>query len=168
MLDASKVIELEMQDCITRIAARLDATGTTASGRTRDSLRLEVQEGVYSIFGRPFFAVTETGRKAGKVPGNMVQIIKDWAIAKKIGLDPIEYVRQPSDKWQPKYTPAERALNAFAGAVTHSIATKGSKLHRDGGRNDIYSQEVKTTIDNIIAKAAPLLSAQVLQTIKLN
>ena len=168
MLDAAKIIEQEMQSCVTRIAERFGATGTNASGRTRDSLRLEVQEGLYTIFGRSFFATVETGRKAGKVPGNFVGIIKEWAIAKQIGLNPIEYVRKPSDKWQPKYTPAERALNAFAGAVAHKIATEGSKLYRDGGRSDIYSQEIRTTIDNIIAKAAPLISAEVINSIKLN
>ena len=168
MLDASKIIEQEMQGCVTRIAERLGATGTNASGRTRDSLRLEVQEGIYTIFGRSFFATVETGRRSGKVPGNFVEIIKDWAIAKKIGLNPIEYVRKPSDKWQPKYTPAERALNAFAGAVAHKIAAEGSKLYRDGGRSDIYSQEIRTTIDNIIARIAPLYSAEIIESIKLN
>lgn len=168
MLNERQIIEQEMQACISRIAANLDATGTTASGKTRDSLRLDVQQDVYTIFGRSYFGTVETGRQAGKVPGNFVSIIKEWAIAKKIGLDPIEYVRKPSETWQPKYTPAERALNAFAGAVSHKIATEGSKLYRDGGRDDIYSQEIRTTIDNIIARIAPLYSADIIESIKLN
>ena len=165
---ADEFIKKEMQDCINRIAARLDATGTTASGKTRDSLHLEAQERVYTIFGRDYFSTVETGRKAGKVPGNMTAIIKEWAIAKKIGLDPIEYTRKPSDKWTPKYTPAERALNAFAGAVAHKIATQGSKLYRDGGRNDIFSQEIRLTIDKLVQGYSTIFSTEVIQTIKLN
>ena len=82
---ADEFIKKEMQDCVNRIAARLDATGTTASGKTRDSLHLEAQEGVYTIFGRDYFSTVETGRKAGKVPKNMTAIIKEWAIAKRSG-----------------------------------------------------------------------------------
>ena len=98
----------------------------------------------------------------------MTAIIKEWAIAKKIGLNPIAYTRQPSDKWQPKYTPEERALNAFAGAVAHKIATEGSKLYRDGGRADIYSEEIQKTMDKIINNLGAIFRTEIIESIKLN
>ena len=168
MLTPEQYIAEAINECALNIAARLDETGTTASGKTRDSIRVEITENVYTIFGRAYFGTVETGRKPGKVPANMTAIIKEWAIAKKIGLNPIAYTRQPSDKWQPKYTPEERALNAFAGAVAHKIATEGSSLYRDGGRADIYSEEIRKTMDKIINNLGAIFRAEIIESIKLN
>ena len=168
MLTPEEYIENEINECAKNIARRLDETGTTASGKTRDSIRVEVADNVYTIFGRSYFGTVETGRRPGKVPANIAEIIKEWAIAKKIGLNPIAYVRKPSDKWQPKYTPEQRALNAFAGAVAHKIATQGSKLFRDGGRADIYSEEIRATMDRIVKNIGAIYSAQIAESIKLN
>lgn len=168
MLSIDQYITDEINNCATNIARRLDETGTTASGKTRDSIRVEVGENIYTIFGRSYFGTVETGRGSGKVPGNMTDIIKEWAIAKKIGLDPIAYIRKPSDKWQPKYTPEQRALNAFAGAVSHKIATEGGKLYRDGGRADIYSEEIRATMERIVKNVGAIYKTQIIESIKLN
>ena len=132
-------VKTEFDRCAMAIAQRLDDTRTTASGRTKASLRVEAVEQTFTLLGRHPFATVETGRRAGKVPINVHEILKQWAVDKQISLEPINYVRIPSDKWQPKYTPEERALNQFAGAVAHRIRTQGSSLYRSGGRSDIYN-----------------------------
>ena len=110
------------------------ATGTTVTGQTADSIEVYIEGNEKEIeaylLGRPAFSTVEKGRAAGGVPSNMVDIIRQWQVP---------YIRQPSENWQPKYTVEERSLNMAAGAISHTIATKGTKLYREGGRADIYT-----------------------------
>ena len=158
-------VKTEFDRCATAIAQRLDDTRTTASGRTKASLKVTVVENVFTLLGRHPFATVETGRQGGKVPINFTEILKQWAVDKQISLEPINYVRIPSDRWQPKYTPQQRALNRFAGAVAHKIRTEGSKLYRDGGREDIYSEEVEKSIKAITVGLAALVRSEVITTL---
>lgn len=158
-------VKTEFDRCATAIAQRLDDTRTTASGRTKDSLKVTVVENVFTLLGRHPFATVETGRQGGKTPINFTEILKQWAVDKQISLQPINYVRIPSERWQPKYTPQERALNRFAGAVAHKIRTEGSKLYRDGGREDIYSEEVEKTIRVIREGLGTLVRSEVITTL---
>lgn len=158
-------VKTEFDRCAQAIAQRLDDTRTTASGRTKASLRVEAIEQTFTLLGRHPFATVETGRQAGKVPINFLEILKQWAVDKQISLEPIQYTRIPSDRWQPKYTPEERALNQFAGAVAHKIRTEGSRLHRSGGRADIYSEEIERTIKNITEGMRALVKSQVITTL---
>ena len=127
------------------------STGEYASGRTSSSIAVEDEGDTVKLTGRGFFAVLETGRKAGGVPMNFQKIIMDWVIAKGIAYSSIPYKRTPSANWSPKYSPNMRGLMAISGAIAHTIKTKGTKLHRTGGRTDVYTKEVDKTINNIAA-----------------
>lgn len=117
---------------VEQIRQNLSNTGTTATGKTAQSLRYEVtQEGTKAtlkIVGKPYFAVVETGRKAtpNKKPSpDFVANIKEWLQAR--GKDT-----------RPAY------------AIALTINKKGSKLFRDGGRQDIYSNVInQNLIDKI-------------------
>lgn len=144
----------EFEDLKARISNDLDGTGTTTSGKTKKSLRVEQVKDNYTtittLYGRNHFATVETGRQAGNIPKNFVEIIREWADKK--GLQPRQitpYKRKPSDKWQPKYTPEERARNQMAGAIAFKIKKKGSLLNRTGGRFDIFTNNINITLDRI-------------------
>lgn len=148
---------MEIQDLIYRaleevrdeIKQNISSTGSTASGRTADSMEIEVSGTTGRLTGRQAFWTLERGRGPGRIPGNMRDIIKQWALDKGISISPIPYIRQASDKWQPKYTEQERGLNAFAGAVAHNIANRGTQLYLDGGRDDIYTPAIERAIDKL-------------------
>lgn len=131
------------------IKQNISATGSTASGRTADSMEIEVTENSGRLTGRQAFFTLEHGRGPGRIPGNMIDIIRQWALDKGISISPIPYIRQESDRWQPKYTPEQRGMNTFAGAVAFKIANKGTQLYQDGGRDDIYTPAIEKAIDKL-------------------
>lgn len=120
-----------------------------ASGETARSLRIEDTPIGAVLLGRKYFGTLEDGRKAGPVPRNFNDIITQWIIDKGIMVKPIPYVRRASAKWQPKYTPQERGLMSLAGAISHTIREKGTRLHRQGGRKDIFTNEIETTVSAV-------------------
>lgn len=132
-----------LEKAVRQIRENIDTTGERASGKTQASLRqLVTVEGntvTGTIFGRQAFGTLEHGRRGGKVPRDFVGIIRQWIVDKGLKVTPIPYVRQPSESWQPKYTPEERGLQSLAGAIAHTIKTQGTRLHRQGGREDVYT-----------------------------
>ena len=56
---------------------------------------------------------------------------------------------------------------SMAGAIAHTIATKGSKLHRTGGRDDVYSNVVPDTMKRLGQRLIFLIHQSV-GSIKLN
>lgn len=114
---------------VQQIQDNLQSTGTNATGKTSSSLKYTVtQEGTKAtlrITGRKYFATVETGRKAtpnyDKPSKAFVQAIKEWAEAK--GVD-----------------------SKFAYAIAKSIHKIGTKLFRDGGRNDVVSNVVNQNL----------------------
>lgn len=126
------ILHEELAKLRERIKANMDAAGQTTSGKTAESMNVELRGDVASatgiLSGRQAFATLETGsspwsKQPGRVPRFFADIIGEW-IEKK-GLD--------LNKW----------------AVAHSIIRKGSSLYRSGGRADIYSPEIEKTIESI-------------------
>lgn len=165
--DVKKILKDELDDLRLRIIANHIAAGQVASGRTKESLKVEATEEEGILWGRYPFATLERGRKPGRTPNNFASIIKKWIIDKGISVSPIPYKRRPSEKWQPKYTPDERGIMSLAGAIAHKIKTSGTRLHRDGGRNDIYSNEMENTVESISSKISSMFSLKI-DSIELN
>ena len=169
MIEQAKNIVIQaLEDLKQRITANIDSKQLTASGRTAESMHVEATDTGATLFGRKAFGTLETGRKGGKVPYNFRAVIRQWILDKGISITPIPYIRQPSDNWQPKYTPQERGEMSLAGAIAHKIKNEGTALNRSGGRNDIYSNEIPKTIIEIKQKVAPLLVTDVIKIIKIN
>lgn len=122
------ILREELEALRLRIADNMTKAGQHATGRTRDTMRVEVRDNMGVLTGRRAFATLETGsrpwsRQPKRVPRFFADLIGEWIEAKGLDLN----------KW----------------AVARSIITKGSKLYRTGGRSDIYSPEIKTAMDNI-------------------
>lgn len=169
-IDAARQMAFEeLTQLKERIIANMYAEGAVASGRTIRSLQVvSTPEGVALVSQQQMpFGTLETGRRGGDVPNNFVSIIRQWMKDKGIQAAPIPYKRQPSERWQPKYTPAERGQMSMAGAIAYTIEKSGTRLFRQGGRNTIYSQEIPKTVEVIQKKISALLQAQV-AAIKLN
>lgn len=156
-----EILSEELKSLRQRIIANHEEAEQVASGKTRKSLRVEVGDNYGILFGRYPFGTLETGRKPGKVPKNFADIIRQWIIDKGITVSPIPYVRKKSEKWEPKYTPQERGVMNFAGAIAHRIAKDGTKLHRDGGRKDIYTPEIEKTVKAITERIGLSMSMEI-------
>ena len=156
--DIAQVLTEELSRLAERIKENHRSAGQVASGRTLRSITYEVTEDRGTLFGRFPFGSLETGRKAGKTPMLFSTIIRQWIIDKGIPVQPIPYKRKPSEKWQPKYSPEERGLMSMAGAIAHKIRTEGTSLYRQGGRNDIYSNEIPDAIKRIEERIAKVFS----------
>lgn len=118
----------ELEDLRQRIIENMGSADQIVSGKTRDSLQVNVRDLSGVLTGRQAFATLETGsrpwsRKPKRTPKWFADLIGEWIDAKDLDLN----------QW----------------AVAHTIIHKGSKLYRDGGRADIYSPEIQKTMDRI-------------------
>lgn len=123
---------------INQIKANLDSTNTTATGETKNSLRYEITEQgariVLSVFGRPYFAVVETGRKpGGGISSDMIDNITKWVAARG----------KPED---------------MVWAIAKDIDNRGTQLFREGGRTDIYTDLKEGYADKIFMEITESLA----------
>ena len=161
---ASLIMREEAERAKQLIIQHIWANGQNASGRTVKSLHVEQpSEDEVILYGRNFFGTMETGRRAGKIPYGFRGIIRQWMKDKGLHGRPIPY----KTKRQHKYTPQERGDMSMAGAIAHTIANKGSKLHRTGGRADVYSNVVPDTMKRLGQRLISLIHQSV-GSIKLN
>lgn len=131
VLMRDKVMELvssELEALKHKVIENQKNSGLVASGKTIASMKVEVTEDGGVLWGRSPFGTLETGRKGGKVPAGFWKIIRQWIDDKGIHVD------KP---------------NSFAYLVARKIAREGTQLFRNGGRNDIYSPEVKDTLERM-------------------
>ena len=153
-----QILQDELEELRVAIIAHHLSAGQKASGKTAASMHVEVTETRGTLFGRSAFGTLETGRKAGKVP-----IIKQWMKDKGIEAEPIPYKTDRPHK----YTPKERGENTLAFLIARKIKKSGTQLFRQGGRSDIYSNEVPVTTRKIGERLLEMLSTEV-KSIKLN
>ena len=122
-----------------RIIANHEAAGQVASGRTRDSLKVELTEDGGILWGRQAFGALETGRKPGKVPKGFSDIILRWMDEKGITVE------------HPK---------SFAYLVARRIANEGTLLYRSG-KIDVYSTDMEKTIKDILERIVGIFDTEV-------
>lgn len=131
---------------IERIKGRLDSTGTTASGRTKESLEAVLTDSGVQILGRPYFQGVEIGRPAGRIPYNMTQIIRQWMEDKGISS---------------QFGSTEAQKRSAAYLIGQFIKNNGTRLYREGGRDDIYTdvieEELPKLFQNIDGRVAESL-----------
>lgn len=123
-----ELVASELEALKQRIIENHRNAGQVASGRTIASLKVEMTEDGGVLWGRSAFGTLETGRKGGKVPAGFWKIIRQWMDDKGI------QVEKP---------------DSFAYLVARKIAKEGTQLFRNGGRSDIYSPEVKDTVERV-------------------
>lgn len=161
---ASVIMREEAERARHLIIAHIRANGQNASGKTIASLNVQQpSEEETVLFGHRPFGVLETGRRAGKIPYGFAGIIRQWMKDKGLQGTPIPYKTDRAHK----YTPQERGDMSMAGAIAHMIASKGSSLHRKGGRNDVYSNVIPETMKRLGDRLISLIRLGI-GTIKLN
>ncbi len=152
-MQIEKIVREELEWLKDKVIERMQETGTTVTGETARSIEtsiIAIGDGVEAfLLGRPAFSTVEKGRGPGGVPSNIIEIIKKWIKDKGISVTQIPYKREPSENWQPKYSVEERSLNMAASAISHTIATKGTKLYREGGRDDIYTPFIDEFVERL-------------------
>lgn len=160
---ARTILAEEFEELKSNILSHYLSSGQKASGRTGESLRVEVSEDEGTLFGRKAFGILETGRKAGKVPTGFQSIIRQWMADKGLKADPIPY----KTNRQHKYTEQERGDRSLAFLIARKIRREGTRLFREGGRNDIYSNEIPKTKENIMRRLISIMKVEI-ASIKLN
>ena len=125
------IIESELNLLKERIISNHLSAGQRASGKTAASLNVMAEADFVSLLGRKAIGTLETGRKAGPVPKNFYLIIKQWSKDKGLTFE------------------SESQRGTFAYFVAKKIAEEGTDLFIQGGRNDIYSNEIPVTINKI-------------------
>lgn len=161
-----KLIEDNLNNLKFYIINNIERNGQKSSGETQKSLKVKVASNKGVLSGRGYFSTLENGRKGGAVPKGFVDIIKQWIIDKGIQVEPIPYKRQAGGK----YTPEERGLNSFAGAVAGMIKKNGTELHRFPNlKKDVYTngiKEVEASISEAISKDYSIQFYDINQKIK--
>lgn len=141
-----KVVREELENLKQKIIDNHLRAGQKASGRTIASLRIEATDDTGILFGRKAFGTLETGRRGGRVPKGFYHIILQWVKDKGIQVE------------NPK---------TFAWFVSRKIAREGTSLYRQGGRADIYSNEIPNTTETILRRLTGAFGADV-ESINLN
>src|SRR5688572_26007686 len=131
MPELIEIVNQQGIELINNIRANLGSTGTNATLKTSQSLRIEVStEGAKTklkLFGRPFFNTVSTGRKPTpnqKPSREFIENLKPWAQAR--GID-----------------------EGAVWAIATKINKLGTNLFRAGGREDIVEPAVDTFINNV-------------------
>lgn len=160
-IDTGRIVKEELDALRDRIIRNHIAAGQRTTGKTADSLDTVVTGSggnvIGTLCGRGYFATLETGTRPWRMqhfirakdgstrpsaPKWFVDIIRDWIIAKHI--------------------------NAQAFGVATRIMTEGSRLFRNGGREDIYSNEIPVALRNISDRIGGLYEAQMIASIMRN
>ena len=136
--DVMKNVAIRLDDLKQRIILNMGQAGQIVTGRTAASMRVEqVSNNEVRLVARPFFSALETGSQPwmGRTGERMTAqqfraVIADWATRKNI-------------------VPRGMTVDSFAFVVSRKIMNEGSKLYRSVGRNDIFTQEVERTEDEI-------------------
>ena len=160
---AGQIVAEELERARQLIINHIRATGQNASGRTVTSLHVEQKTDGGVLWGRKPFGTLETGRRPGRVPYRFADIIRQWMIDKGVHATPLPYTTNKPHK----YTPQERADMGMAHAIARSIAKRGTRLYRTGGRNDVYSNVIPGVIKRISDRMGAFVEAKY-NTIKLN
>lgn len=134
------------KETVTLIQGNLASTGTNASGETSASLTSDfINPNRVQVTGKPFIYVVETGRKAGKMPP--VSNIMKWLQTGKVDFT--------------------GSIESTAWAISKGIAKYGSKLFREGGRDDIITPAVSDErVDELTKQIADISLELVVNTIE--
>lgn len=142
------IVEREADSFIGRVNANMRNTGTDATGKTSQEFSYVIGEKdgspTVDLTGRPFFATVETGRRPtpGIPPSRaMIENIEDWVQARGIPEDAV---------W----------------GIAINIQNKGTELWRNGGRKDIYSNEIPPFVDKLTKSLADYYADQIVKSLE--
>ena len=124
------IIQQQCDEFIRRVRHNMERADLVVSGEMSRSLTTrDVTEEGGKVEAHPYFRVLETGRKPGKFPPS--ENILEWVRLKGI-----------AERWN-------MSESSAAYLVARSIAKNGSTLYRKGGRTDIFSNEIDSTVSEL-------------------
>lgn len=135
----SKLIEDALKYVMQGIATNMAMYGRNASGASVRGMKVVMESPEHGYLASPNFSfrVMERGRKSGKIPSNFINIIEKWITDKGITVS------------VPPNGDAEKAKRRVAGAIAYSIAKNGTRLHRSGGMDDIFTTNINVATANL-------------------
>jgi hypothetical protein len=153
-MESDKVLKA-VQKCRDKIVQNIDTQKIKASGKTQESLRAE-DRGDHIVLvdagdGAPFETL-KYGRPSGAVPKGFQSIILQWMEDKGIKAEPIDYIRQSSENWKPKYTPQQRGQMKRAGQIAGSIKKSGTKRNKSNN-NKVYDEPINDLLNELAQMA---------------
>lgn len=141
------VLREELEALRDRIIANHRAAGQVASGKTIASMQVNIDGDTGELVGRKQFRNLETGtppwRNAAnikKTPATFNAVIEQWI--------------------------KDKGLNLNSWAVSYKIIHKGTRLYRQGGRTDIYSNEIPKTIESVSQRLLVIYDQQITEIIQ--
>lgn len=140
MMQSQALVEESLQRIRWRISANIDEKGLKATGRTQQSMVVEMREGGGRLMGRTDFADLEEGTPPNTHENNMVdfrEAIKEWIVAKGLTV-----TKRGNESDQ-------SALNSAAFLVARKIEEEGTRTYRQGGRRDIYSEVLEQEVTEL-------------------
>jgi hypothetical protein len=149
-MTAKEEIIAILEEAVGQIKSNIESVGANVTGRTRDSFKTFEQGNIIGIQAAKHWATLETGRKEGKVPAGFKGIIREWMDNK--GLFQSE---------------SESRKNSIAYLIARKIANEGSKLHRTGGRTNVFSNVINDAlVAEIMKKSSAVLLKEINDNIK--
>lgn len=143
--DISRILTSHLLRVKQGIAANMMQHGRMASGKSVASLRTEQTGDLrMALTGGPQWATMQKGRKAGKVPRNFRDIIKDWIRAKGISV-----------------SGGQKGLNSAAYLISRSIMKKGTRLYQRHGHDDIYDSVIEKEFNALTNDAINVVGAEI-------
>lgn len=117
------------------ISESISANGQRASGRTQASLRFDVEGNTLYVSALNNIFSLEDGvyknHVAGLSKGYFARKIYEWSIEKGIVFS------------------SEKDRKTFSYRVQNSIRESGSKLFRNGGRKDVYTDKMNISVQRL-------------------
>ena len=137
--DFDYVLKDWAENVIRKIRSNMETLHINASGETSESLEYTMEGDRLQILGAPYFAErTEVGRTPTKNPQSfdftsiIAKWIEDKGLKNEFGIDD------------------DRDLRKVAGAIAHTISTRGSQKYREPDKQtDVYSSVLVEEIENL-------------------
>lgn len=82
-----------------------------------------------SVMAGDYWDYAMGGRGPGKIPGNFVEILQDWIVAKNI--------------------PFDGSIRNFAGAIAYNIKNYGSRRYRENNPADVLSGPIEKFLESV-------------------
>ena len=120
MSEVSDILQEELEILLKERIRKHEAAGQVVSRKTRDSFKVEVSENRGKLIGASYAGVLEKGRKPGKVPRDITDILLRWMEAKGIA---------PSDAGQ---------AEIMANAIKWQIIKEGTTLYTGKRTPKVY------------------------------
>lgn len=148
MTEIAESMQRILQQAADDIKRNHERAGQIASGRTRDSIRVEVVGGISEvtgmIWGRKYFAALETGSKPWKKqynhpPKPFVETIRQW-------MD-------------------DKGIEGSAYLTARKIMREGTSLYRQGGRKDVFTPVMETIEEKIQEEISNIFTTIITETI---